>query len=342
MSSSIKLSYILPIYNVEKYLSDCLDSIFAQKIPENEFEVICVNDCSPDNSRSIILKYQEKHNNIILIEHTHNKKAGGARNTGLSVAKGKYIWFIDSDDTIALDATSILLEKLENKKVDVLCFNYQLVYDDKVKKVSVFEKEAIYNKGYEFLLFHFSDALVYHLGYAVRCVYKRRLLLDNKIKFPEQIIFGEDTTFMAEACMSADEVMIISDLLYNYYQRDSSSSTKLSVSMRGEQIYESIFLAGNLVNKLKNKAQLYSQELSNKIENGIPWFLNRLFIRLVRTSKVERNIFYKISSSNNTDIPIGDLLSYMDFKNRFIVKNPYLGGLLLNILSFLYKLKNNK
>ena len=80
---TIKLSYILPIYNVERYLIDCLDSIYAQNIPEESFEVICVNDCSPDCSRDVILEYQKAHKNLVLIDHTENKKAGGARNTGL-------------------------------------------------------------------------------------------------------------------------------------------------------------------------------------------------------------------------------------------------------------------
>lgn len=336
---NVKLSYILPIFNVEKYLSNCLDSIYVQQIPEDEFEIVCVNDCSPDNSRAIILQYQEKHSNIVLIDHVCNKKAGGARNTGLSVAKGEYIWFVDPDDTVHLCALKNIWYIIKENKKDIIYLNYCILRNDVVEKEIIQTKsQNNYIDGVSFLLNVFGDGLIYDLGFPWRAIFKRELLMSNNIRFPEKYLYGEDTTFFAEASLFAKNVLTTENIAYNYNIRENSASSQLTTSMRGEQIYESIFLAGNLVNKLKNKAQLYSQELSNKIENGIPWFLNRLFIRLVRTSKIERNRFYQILSSNNTDLPIGDLLTYMDFKNRFIVKNPFLGGLLLNILSFIYKL----
>lgn len=96
-----KLSIIIPFYNVKQYIAQCLDSVYRQDIPEEEYEVICVNDASPDHSRDIVLEYQKRHKNLVLIEHEHNKKLGAARNTGRSIARGKYIWNVDSDDYIA-------------------------------------------------------------------------------------------------------------------------------------------------------------------------------------------------------------------------------------------------
>ncbi len=83
----LKLSFIVPFYNVEKHIARCLDSLYNQDIPESEYEVICVNDCSPDNSRDIVLQYKKQHSNLILVEHERNKKLGAARNTGLRKAK---------------------------------------------------------------------------------------------------------------------------------------------------------------------------------------------------------------------------------------------------------------
>lgn len=335
------ISYILPLYNVERYLGDCLDSIYAQDIPEADFEVICVNDCSPDGSREIVLEYQKKHPNLVLIDHTENKKAGGARNTGLAAAKGEYVWFVDADDSIATGAAVEVLKACDKNDLDVLCFNYQLVCSDEIKQEIVFEQQTVVSDGVRFLMNVFGEGLIYHLGYAVRAVYRRDLLLENKILFPENLIYGEDTTFMAEACVCGKRVMAITDVLYNYHQREQSSSTQLMVDMKGERIYESIFVAGGLVYQLKERATQYSDRLEKAIEKGLPWFVNRLFIRLVRTSRKERKMFYKclFDKRINAITPPQQLFACMDRKNSIIVRCPWLGKILLGILSWLYYLK---
>ena len=98
--TKIKISFILPFYGVERYIGKCLESIYQQDIPEDQYEVICINDCSPDDSEKVVLQYAEKHANLQLIKHDVNKKLGAARNTGLKAARGKYVWFIDTDDYI--------------------------------------------------------------------------------------------------------------------------------------------------------------------------------------------------------------------------------------------------
>ena len=108
-----RLSIIIPFYNVEQYIAQCLDSVYDQDIPENEYEVICVNDASPDASVDIVKRYQKEHSNLILIEHDRNKKLGAARNTGRKVAIGKYIWNVDSDDKIAPNCLNNLLKYIK-------------------------------------------------------------------------------------------------------------------------------------------------------------------------------------------------------------------------------------
>ena len=83
-----KFSFILPCYNIGRYVAGCLDSLYSQDIPETAYEVICVNDCSTDNTREVILSYSAKHPNLTLIDHTENLTAGGARNTGIQASKG--------------------------------------------------------------------------------------------------------------------------------------------------------------------------------------------------------------------------------------------------------------
>ena len=103
----IKVSVIVPVYNVEEYLEKCLESLVNQTL--KDIEIIVVNDGSPDNSQKIIDRYKEKYHNIISIEDI-NHGQGYARNKGISLAKGKYIMFLDSDDTVELT----ILEKMYN------------------------------------------------------------------------------------------------------------------------------------------------------------------------------------------------------------------------------------
>ena len=94
-----KLSIVIPVYNTAVYLKECLDSIINQTY--SNIEIICVDDCSPDNSAEIIKEYAAKDNRIKYIKHSENKKQGAARNTGIDAASGKYITFIDSDDYLS-------------------------------------------------------------------------------------------------------------------------------------------------------------------------------------------------------------------------------------------------
>ena len=119
--STIKFSFIVPVYNVEKYLSRCLDSLLTQNY--QNFEIICINDGSPDNSINILQMYQKKHNNIFIINQ-ENKGLGGARNTGLKYASGDYIWFIDSDDWIEPTSLYLLNNYISQEgSKDMILFN---------------------------------------------------------------------------------------------------------------------------------------------------------------------------------------------------------------------------
>lgn len=332
----IQLSYIIPVYNAERYLKECLDSIYAQDILEVDFEVICVNDCSLDCSREMILEYQKLHSNLVLIDHAENKKAGGARNTGLLVAKGKYIWFVDADDTIEPNALKKVLYHCQKDDLDAMCFNYNCLYEDRTIVEHVFDDSMFIQKGVIFLLDTFENELIYHVGFPWRTIYRRTILIDNCVRFPEQLLYGEDTTFMVEGLMYSSRVRAISNVLYNYRKNVSTSSSALLAEMRGEPIYESILCAGVLLLDLMNKTQKLSPELADAIDSGLPWFLNRLFIRLVRTNAKERCHFYKKLKVND----VYRLKKYMNRQNRIVVMYPLLGKILLWLCSIMYQIKH--
>ena len=118
----IKISIIIPVYNTEKYLKKCLDSIINQTL--KSLEIICIDDCSTDNCLHILKEYQLKDNRIKIIEQKENKGQGVARNLGLNIAEGKYIMFLDPDDWLELNALEILYKKSKETNADIIHFNY--------------------------------------------------------------------------------------------------------------------------------------------------------------------------------------------------------------------------
>lgn len=119
--SEPKISIIIPVYNVEKYLRECLDSCVNQTL--EDIEIICVDDCSTDNSYKILEEYQQKDPRIRIFQQEENKKQGAARNKGLEAATGEYIWFVDSDDYIDTKACQILYDAIREFGIDMLCFS---------------------------------------------------------------------------------------------------------------------------------------------------------------------------------------------------------------------------
>ena len=128
----MKFSIIIPVYNVEKYLKKCLTSIVQQNF--NDYELILVDDGSTDMSGKICDEFEEKYNNIIVM-HISNSGVSNARNKGLEIARGEYIWFVDSDDYVEPEALKILSEQLEmNPKIELLFLKLMYGKLRKIKK----------------------------------------------------------------------------------------------------------------------------------------------------------------------------------------------------------------
>ena len=126
----MKLSVIVPVYNVEKYLPRCLDSLLRQGMEPGEYEVICVNDGSLDNSAAILAEYEQKYPDFFKVVTQENQGLGGARNTGTALAQGEYATYLDSDDYIIDNAYSYLLKHFCQDKPDVLCYDYSYIFTD--------------------------------------------------------------------------------------------------------------------------------------------------------------------------------------------------------------------
>lgn len=138
-----KISIIIPIYNAEKYLEKCLDSIVKQTY--KNIEIICVNDGSKDNSINILSRYNKMDNRIVLI-NKENNGLSSARNIGLASATGEFVMFVDSDDWIDIDTCEKCLKIMNKYSVDVVMFSYVREYENKSNPKIIFNEDIFLMK----------------------------------------------------------------------------------------------------------------------------------------------------------------------------------------------------
>jgi len=206
------LSVIIPVYNVEPYLEQCLDSVVNQTY--KDLEIICINDGSTDNSLKILEKYQKKDSRIKLINQK-NKGLSGARNAGLDVAKGEYIAFVDSDDYLELNAYEEAMKvMLTDKNVDLVEFRTNTFADN---------NDTVLNNRANFANKRLFDtfSMNMHTGYVWNKIYKRLLLEKYKIKFIPKLLY-EDAFFSYAYVLVSKHSVFINKQGYNYRKRYNS------------------------------------------------------------------------------------------------------------------------
>ena len=144
------VSVITPVYNVARFIERTLNSVLQQSY--KDIEIILVDDCSTDNTAQVISEYGKFHQNLRLINHETNRRQGSARNTGVKVAKGDYILYIDADDTFESNALPLLKKELEKYEgIDILKFDYFLVKDSTIKTCIAVSDNQDVMSGREFL-----------------------------------------------------------------------------------------------------------------------------------------------------------------------------------------------
>lgn len=232
MSTEILVSIIVPVYNMEKYLSECLDSLFNQSL--EQYEIIIVNDGSTDGSLDIIKTYQKKYSFI----HTINQKNQGlsaARNAGLSLASGEYIYFMDSDDYLEKDALGILYDICKKSDLDAIFFDAEsfvdqelIVSGESVKFFPSYNREKSfghYLTGEEL----FYDFLISDKYYPSACLYmvKRDLYEENKLYFKRGILH-EDQLFTPKLMCFVGECYHINEPFFRRRIRENSIMTSSS------------------------------------------------------------------------------------------------------------------
>lgn len=331
--STLLLSFVVPCYNVEQYLQRCLDSIYSCGLPEEQFEVVCVNDCSPDGSEGILESNQVRHSNLRIIKHEQNKGLGGARNTGINEAKGKYLWFVDSDDEIIGDGVTDALKYACTEDLDVLCFNYRkLDASGKEIPLQYLIKDTLPKNGSDFAKTVFRGGISYNMGYVVRFLYKSEYLRQYGLYFPQNVCW-EDTVYMPKSIINADRVAAVSSVLYSYWMNKDSISGTFRRFYPAKQIYDFAFCTG--VDLLQFSEQIEDAEMRQEIyDAAVNRYINRFPLLLLRTGKEERKKFFEMVKSQCEDI--ASIKCYINKIGRVFLM-PIIGPMLATVLSFLYK-----
>lgn len=215
----IKLSIIIPVYNVEAFVGRCIESCLKQDLPASEYELLIVNDGSLDGSMDVVRQYARQYENIRIIEQ-ENKGLSAARNAGLSQAKGEYVWFVDSDDDVNGDELKMLVDFAIDKKLDVLCFDIRVIRRGQPTVTHPNYK----NKCRE--IFEGQDFFVNVAMPPSSCValYRKNYLIANGLYFKEGIVH-EDQEFTPRAYCLAKRISYISVPAYNYWVRSGSIMT---------------------------------------------------------------------------------------------------------------------
>lgn len=219
----MKLSIIIPVYNVEQYLSKCLDSVLEQSY-KADYEVICVNDGSTDSSLAILEDYGEKYDKIKIINQV-NSGLSEARNAGLRLAKGDYVWFVDSDDWIEHIALETLHKNID--KEEIICFNGKRYFEDGTKETPDEGIDIINISGWEYYNRYALQSRKFHFVCVVLRVYKREFLLSNKLFFASRI-YHEDNLFTPITLYKATIVKSIPDSIYQYRIRAGSITQNIN------------------------------------------------------------------------------------------------------------------
>ena len=238
---AVKISIIVPVFNSEDRLACCLDSFWQQGLNDKEFEVILVNDCSTDNSVSVIEDYLKYHSNVKLINQERNYGVSTSRNIGISHSIGDYIMFVDSDDFLYPNVLPSLIKKAEEQELDILCGCMVEVYKDSSFKVR--EPHSVeYDKVYDNQSYLLSGVDV---DSACSKLISRKLLQKYNLHFNEELSFGEDSLFIGMAFASSNRIAYYKVLLYAYILHEASATHILDCAHREKKMKDSIILANS-------------------------------------------------------------------------------------------------
>ena len=286
-----KVSVIIPVYNAEKYLKKCIDSVLSQTL--KEIEIILVDDGSIDSSADILNEYAKIYENIKVI-HQQNSGPASARNLGIENATGEYIGFVDSDDYVSFDMYETLYTAAINNNVDVVTSNYYTVKNGKEMPSDNFKipaNQIIYKDEIIRLIANANESRI--LWFGGKSIYKSETIKANKIMYPP-LKLGEETVFVLDCLLSSNSMYYIDKPLY-YYEQTPGSLTRIKYKQNLLSQISGLYFAKKEIYE-KHNYNLYHSDLNQyTMKHTIPMLIsNELnckkgFLQKIKTYKQMRN-----------------------------------------------------
>lgn len=314
------ISIVIPVYNCEKYLDDCLISVYNQDTELSEFEVICVNDGSSDSSLAILENYKSKYSNLKIISQ-ENKGHAVARNTGLAAAVGKYVWFVDSDDVIEKNSISKIVDTMEKNEIDFLTIG--LTYFDS-------------NKNYENLSLKMHDfklTINKKISRKICCsgprIFSRKILVDHSIKWNDNLTC-DDFLFVFQVQCYCQKSRYVKQLYY-FCRETPNSASRIKSAEHAEKSYHSS----------KQLLEIYCNEFE-KTENA------KLKKEIaVRKNQIVQSLLLQAAMSRNSD-EIKFLLDNLKYRKLYPYKLIYchllyrgnINNTIMNYICFLFPIES--
>lgn len=321
-----KISVIVPVFNAEKYVKECLESILTQDFCD--YEVICIDDGSTDNSLEIVSRFEEKYKNVRVIK-TINGGVSAARNRGIDEAKGKYIYFIDSDDKFdGNNALKFIVETMEALRLDVLCFDADCFFEnDELKKARGFERNYFKKRKLHGFFYHGYDLLKDFVDNKDDVVsvplaaYRRDFLKDNDLKFIYGILH-EDNAFTFSVLLLANNVAHINKSVFLRRVREGSITTKKFSYENFYGVYRALAYMENFRNRLCVPAdvEVAIDNWLSRLKRAFNMYYDKLSImersRIQKLSLADKNIINQFLGTkfqvenNSTHSPIEEKYLY--------------------------------
>ena len=353
----MKISVIIPVYNAENYIENCIERL--EKQTYKNFEIVAINDASRDNSLALLNKLCKKYKNLVIINLKKNGGAYFARQEGIKNATGDYIMFVDSDDYISDDAMEKLVKIINDKHVDIVKFRYQTypktiyspeIFSEDQKIITEDEKKIIYN-----LLL--SSKKLNNLS----TIIAKKQLFDNS-RLDERISLAEDYLQCCYAYTNAKRILFINDIFYFYYMNENSTTHSKNLNIIIENISDEITVYEYLkkiigIWGLENKNDLILMRALNEIVDllFIKLYSNDTYDELKSKAVIDYlindkkciNFFQKIFSNSwkkifyhNGNISIFSQILKYRYKKYLVLRNRKKLILYGKFINKIYKLKN--
>lgn len=270
----IDISIIIPVYNTGKYLEKCLMSCIHQDIPYDNYEIVCVNDGSTDDSLTLLNKFQEQYSNVKVISQ-NNGGLSSARNTGLRNAEGEYVWFVDSDDWIQENCLGYIEDCCKKNNLDGLFFKYVRVNEDGKELPCEIEKWYDFS-NFSTTVISGQEALIREemIAMGVLTVFKRKILIDNNLCFFPGI-YHEDTEFIPRAYYYLKRVLYIDKAPYNYLVNTNSIMTVVNPKHSDDLVIVANHIFGFMNGVRKECFLPYHRIITTCLNNAMRHALNR-------------------------------------------------------------------